>query len=818
MGAKDLPPNYDAALAQHLDAAFSRHGADPAVQALVQDLRKVLATPGAVRTDLRPMIAGQKPSLLARVGASLKYAITGVTPATWFGPSQPLQPQADKPDQGTQGRRFDFGVGSNLQYTPKTEQGAGVPYWNLRGLAENYDLLRLVIETRKDQMCAQEWAILPNDKEAADDAFSDEVSKATAFFEQPTPDYSWDEWIRQLVDDDLVCGAIALYPRKTRGGDMHSVLPMDVTMVKRLIDPSGCTPDAPSPAYQQILKGIPAVDYTREELYFWMRNPRTWRLYGYSPVEQIITTVNIALRRQTSQLEYYTEGNIPDMILGVPDTWNPEQIRDVQDIWDSKLEGNTARRRKAQFVPEIKGVILPKDAAVMLTDMADEWFARIVCFAFSIPPSSLLKQVNRASGQQMAETAKEEGLLPMLFWYERKLTALIRSMGFKNVKFAFNTTVEIDPAIKATTNSTYVKSGIMTVDEAREDISLPPKGVDNLIVVTANGAVPLKETLDKATQDLTAPPPPPTPPGPVVLNPGQAMHDPTTGNPIGQANPALPGKEPGAKPGAKKPGQEVPGKKLGKSRGTGVWSIVGKEERRVISQMHSKLKAGGRRLSARAAALMTKGDLEDEALVERVMKELDIDGVSAQVVEELTPTILRLFKEGGISVVADLQIGSDAAEVITAQVDEAAVEFSEQHSADLIKDIGETTRDKVRASVTEGVEKGWSAATLAQDIEQSSAFSRERATTIARTELANAHVQGNLAGWGAAGVVEKKRWIVGDGCCDDCQDLDGVEVLLEESFDYADGPVDGPPAHPNCRCDVEPVLEKQAAGDDNEED
>jgi hypothetical protein len=41
------------------------------------------------------------------------------------------------------------------------------------------------------------------------------------------------------------------------------------------------------------------------------RNVRAHRVYGYSPVRQVLMTVNIALRRQLWQLDYFTEGSIP---------------------------------------------------------------------------------------------------------------------------------------------------------------------------------------------------------------------------------------------------------------------------------------------------------------------------------------------------------------------------------------------------------------------------------------------------------------------------------------------------------------------------
>jgi hypothetical protein len=46
----------------------------------------------------------------------------------------------------------------------------------------------------------------------------------------------------------------------------------------------------------QILHGVPAADFSDEELLYLPRNLRAHRLYGMSPVEQIALTVNIAIR------------------------------------------------------------------------------------------------------------------------------------------------------------------------------------------------------------------------------------------------------------------------------------------------------------------------------------------------------------------------------------------------------------------------------------------------------------------------------------------------------------------------------------------
>jgi hypothetical protein len=50
------------------------------------------------------------------------------------------------------------------------------------------------------------------------------------------------------------------------------------------------------------------------------RNVCAHKIYGYSPVQPVLMTVNIALRRQIWQPVYYSEGSIADALIGVPNS------------------------------------------------------------------------------------------------------------------------------------------------------------------------------------------------------------------------------------------------------------------------------------------------------------------------------------------------------------------------------------------------------------------------------------------------------------------------------------------------------------------
>jgi hypothetical protein len=107
--------------------------------------------------------------------------------------------------------------------------------------------------------------------------------------------------------------------------------------------------------------------------------------------------------------------------------------------------------------------------------------------------------------------------------------------------------------------------------------------------------------------------------------------------------------------------------------------------------------------------------------------------------------------------------------------------------------ISDATRDMIRSTVNEALSEGWSAQETARAIRENEGFSAARANTIARTEIAIADVKGTLEGWKASGLVAGKQWLTAPDCCDECQDLDGQVVALDEEFPEGD-----PPLHPNC--------------------
>ena len=283
------------------------------------------------------------PSVFARLAQATRYAITGVSPDTWFGPQQPLAPMA--PPE-VKGRQFDYPFGVNLNYVPRSNDG--ISFAELRGLADALPLLRAVIETRKDQIAGAELCGAPRARAPTRRDAAKRIDAVSRFLARPDRRHSFADWLRMLVEDMLVIDAATIYPRYARGGALYSLDIIDGATIKPLIGEDGRAPEPPDPAYQQILHGVPAADFSADELIYLPRNVRSHRLYGMCPVEQIALTINIALRRDAATLDYYRTGSTPDAFATLPKEWTVDQIRQFQDYFDALMSGNLARRRHDQ--------------------------------------------------------------------------------------------------------------------------------------------------------------------------------------------------------------------------------------------------------------------------------------------------------------------------------------------------------------------------------------------------------------------------------------------------------------------------------------
>lgn len=439
----------------------------------------------------------------AKVQHVVRNIISTITPATWFGPLEPLAPFAPP---SVAGRQRDYQIGENMVI--RTRETGRASFSLLRAFAENCDILRLVIETRKDQVEALEWEIVAKDvkKRPKPGAPTDpRIDELTKFFKRPDGRQRWGIWIRALLEDMFVVDAMTIYKVRDRVGRLHSLDLMDGTLIKVLNDGDGRVPMYPDPSYQQILHGMTAINYTTQEILYVPRTMRTWSQYGLSVVEQILITVETLLNRTRFNANYYVDGNLPAGLIFGDTNMTNEQLEAFNNMLDSMLSGNLKQRRKILTVPGARGKFQEIKEPPM-KDEFDEWLARIICFAFSISPQPFVKAMNRATAETAQEAALSEGLQPIIQWMEGWHNDILeQDFGIDDLVFAVKTSVDMDPAVAAEIRASDVKNAIITIDEARESVGREPRGgaADELGIINGSGFVPLQAGVDaqKAQSD-----------------------------------------------------------------------------------------------------------------------------------------------------------------------------------------------------------------------------------------------------------------------------------------------------------------------------
>lgn len=435
-----------------------------------------------------------------------------------YSPLQPIQPYG--PSSGiTYPREWDYVTGYNIDIVPAR---FGVLEM-LRLMSQSWGILRAVIETRKDQMLRQPWTIRLRDDPKKQNKRLEELK---TFFRKPDGKNRWDRWCRLLLEDMLVIDAATLYTGWRRAdGKPYAVEVIDGATIKPLIDDAGRRPDYPSPAFQQLIKGLPMINFDETEIIYAPMRPRPQMpIYGYPPTEQIVTEIVQGIQRASYQANFWREGTMPELIMSVPADWNAQQIGAFQAMFDALMSGNVGTKSRIRFVPDgMKPFDIKNANGEGLKADIDEWLARIACYAYSVPPTPFIRQMNRATADNAQEEAQEEGLHPLMTWFKTEIMdPLIQEpeygFGYDDCEFDFTQEREVDELKQMQVLTGYVKEGIWKRNEARDVLSLEPaEGGDDLTVDTVNGPVPVAETVEANRQKALS--------VPDQLNNQQESHD-----------------------------------------------------------------------------------------------------------------------------------------------------------------------------------------------------------------------------------------------------------------------------------------------------
>lgn len=369
----------------------------------VRELRKAMAP------SLNPGGATSYPGSWQSAMAQARAAGGAQSFGVWGGPYGPMAPLLPvpidfKPD-GTPGdpRLTEFMPGWNLRYAERLAE------WTLlKRTAETVQIVRRCIDENVNTLSSRHWTWTPTDQVVADimasynrsdgsknsptcnhsrankiarEKFAPQLSAMQRFWANPYPDRDRDEvdWDKEYMWNALVYDAGCVFPQYNLGGQCIGFEVIEGSTIRPLRDATGRVPRPPLPAYQQPLYGFPRsdlyagsegsndpqffADTGRDEsghttkgrqLSYFVRAPRTFTPYGFSPVEEVLPWAYLWVKYLEWLTEGFRSGTIPTAfiktdgaVIGDPKA----QMTWMQTMTDF-LRGNTEQRQSMLPLPE----------------------------------------------------------------------------------------------------------------------------------------------------------------------------------------------------------------------------------------------------------------------------------------------------------------------------------------------------------------------------------------------------------------------------------------------------------------------------------
>jgi hypothetical protein len=352
-------------------------------------------------------------------------------------PNYPQPPTSLDP-RGPSGRPLprlnQYPISWNLPSPPGTFKM--VPFKLMRNVADMSHVARRCIEIRQKEIADVDFEVAPKEEERGQfkifpdkkaglfDQWRSERKTLQTFFENPDPvrGLHYRDWISMAVEDILVTDSLSVFEEATwgptagvLGSDLRGLTIIDGSTIKPLLDIRGGPPAPPNPAYQQFIWGLPRVDLvslvmdaredptvqdaqrgfsfskaeyielTRDQLAYLPFTPRSWTAYGYSNIERAILLINIALKRLDYHSSYFTDGDIPAMLLYVPETWTLDQVNKYEAQWHAKTAGSQSWKHRMNVVP---GAVTADQLKPPQYDMTfDDYVDRAICGAMMVDPT-----------------------------------------------------------------------------------------------------------------------------------------------------------------------------------------------------------------------------------------------------------------------------------------------------------------------------------------------------------------------------------------------------------------------------------------------
>ncbi len=240
-------------------------------------------------------------------------------------------------------------------------------------------------------------------------------------------------------------------------------------------------PDHYLEGFVYVGKGRQLVPYAPDDI-VWIRyfNPLDEHA-GLSPIAPLRLSADMGLDALRAGRASIANDSAPALVVETVDTPTDEEVREFYKRWETRFKGPKNARRPVLLGGGMKASGLgfsPKDMEYVQTL---RWSLEDVSRVYGIPKPMLgdVERITYSNYRTARRVFWEDTILPHLAFYQEAVNRMLRSnfpADGLSAKFDLTgiTALRDSENDRAKRRKTYVDAGIMTPNEIREEMNLPP--------------------------------------------------------------------------------------------------------------------------------------------------------------------------------------------------------------------------------------------------------------------------------------------------------------------------------------------------------
>lgn len=324
---------------------------------------------------------------------------------------------------------------------------------------------------------------------------------------------NFEAFLRKISRDSLIYDQACFEVTKGRDGKPARWYAVDASTIRRAdtkkLFPTG---DLDETAYVEVYDNAVIAEYTREEMGFMVRNPRTdirSQGYGMSELELLISTITSILYAWNYNQNAFSQGSLQKGLLNLKGAIPEAQLRAFRRQWYQQLSSvENAWRTPILNADEVQWHSMQGSNKDMEYSAWMDFLIKVACAVYQMDPIEVNFKYGGGGNRSMFDTgnrsklveSKDRGLRPLLRHVAREIDKMIIWPIHPDFTFEFVGLDAMTPKELADLNTQRVRT-IYTIDEVRAENDLPPlpngKGA---IILDTNWIASAREIEAKAEQ------------------------------------------------------------------------------------------------------------------------------------------------------------------------------------------------------------------------------------------------------------------------------------------------------------------------------